>query len=152
MFPFLFSVSSFHFHFQFPFPISSISCFSICPLFTAVFSQLTIFTADCLHHSIQMAGIETIRELHTRTVINSWLYSTRTYDVSRHLVATTNRWMHTRHVHLTAPQHCQKTSHRIQTTIVEKADAGTLGRRLGSLGFPCTRRQQPSERRLCSRV
>ena len=25
-------------------------------LFTAEFSQLTIFTADCLHHPIQMVG------------------------------------------------------------------------------------------------
>ena len=29
-------------------------------LFTAVCSQLSIFTADCLHHPIQMAGVETI--------------------------------------------------------------------------------------------
>ena len=28
--------------------------------FTAMFSQLSIFTADCLLHPIQMAGIETI--------------------------------------------------------------------------------------------
>ena len=41
-------------------------------LFTAVFSQLSIFTADCLHHPIQMAGVETISELHTLSVINSW--------------------------------------------------------------------------------
>ena len=34
-------------------------------LFTAVFSQLSIFTADCLRHPIQMAGVETIWELHT---------------------------------------------------------------------------------------
>ena len=31
-----------------------------------------IFTADCLQHSIQMMGIETIWELHTLPVINSW--------------------------------------------------------------------------------
>ena len=42
-------------------------------LFGAV-SQLSIFTADCLRHPIQMAGIETIQELHTLTVINSWFY------------------------------------------------------------------------------
>ena len=41
-------------------------------LFTAVFSQLTTFTADCLRHPIQMAGIETIWELHTLIVMNSW--------------------------------------------------------------------------------
>ena len=45
-------------------------------LFTAVFSQLTIFTADCLHYPIQMAGIETIWEFHTLIVINSWLWLT----------------------------------------------------------------------------
>ena len=38
-------------------------------LFTAVFSQLSIFTADCLRHPIQMAGAETIWELHTLSVI-----------------------------------------------------------------------------------
>ena len=40
-------------------------------LFTAVFSQLSIFTADCLRHPIQMAGVETIWELHTLSVIYS---------------------------------------------------------------------------------
>ena len=40
-------------------------------LFAAVFSQLSIFTADCLGHPIQMAGVETIWELHTLPVINS---------------------------------------------------------------------------------
>ena len=43
-------------------------------LFTAVFSQLSIFTADCLHHPIQMAGVETIWELHTLPVINSYMH------------------------------------------------------------------------------
>ena len=38
----------------------------------AVFLQLTIFTADCLHNPIQMVGIENIWELHTLTVINSY--------------------------------------------------------------------------------
>ena len=42
-------------------------------LFTAVFSQLSIFTADCLRHPIQMAGVETIWELHTLSVINKLL-------------------------------------------------------------------------------
>ena len=37
--------------------------------FTAVFSQLTVFTADSLRHPIQMPGIEAIWELHTLTVI-----------------------------------------------------------------------------------
>ena len=32
---------------------------------------ISIFTADCLCHLIQMAGVETIWELHTLTVINS---------------------------------------------------------------------------------
>ena len=32
---------------------------------------LSIFTADCLRRPIQMAGIETIWELHTLTVMNS---------------------------------------------------------------------------------
>ena len=40
-------------------------------LFTAVFSQLSIFTADCLRHPIQMAGVETIWELYTLSVIYS---------------------------------------------------------------------------------
>ena len=40
-------------------------------LFAAVFSQLSIFTADCLRHPIQMTGIETVWELHTLTVMNS---------------------------------------------------------------------------------
>ena len=40
-------------------------------LFTAVFSQLRIFTADCLGHPIQMACVETIWELHTLSVIYS---------------------------------------------------------------------------------
>ena len=43
-------------------------------LFTAVFSQLSIFTADCLRHPIQMAGVETIWELHSLPVIYSWCY------------------------------------------------------------------------------
>ena len=43
-------------------------------LFTAVFSQLSIFTADCLRHPIHMAGVETMRELHTLPVINSWFH------------------------------------------------------------------------------
>ena len=45
------------------------------PCFPAVFWQLSTFTADCLRHPIhpiQMVGIETIWELHTLTVINSW--------------------------------------------------------------------------------
>ena len=33
-----------------------------------MFSQLSIFTADCVCHPIQMAGVETIWELHTLTV------------------------------------------------------------------------------------
>ena len=32
---------------------------------------LSIFTADGLHYTVQMAGVETIPELHTLTVINS---------------------------------------------------------------------------------
>ena len=43
-------------------------------LFTAVFSQLSKFTADYLRHPIEMAGVETIWELHTLSVIYSWLY------------------------------------------------------------------------------
>ena len=43
-------------------------------LFTAVLSQLSIFTADCLRHPIRMAGVETIWELHTLSVIYSWLH------------------------------------------------------------------------------
>ena len=38
-------------------------------LFTAVFSQLRIFTADCLLHTVQiLLGIETVWELHTLTI------------------------------------------------------------------------------------
>ena len=33
---------------------------------------ISIFTADCLLHPIQMAGVETIWELHTLIVMNSW--------------------------------------------------------------------------------
>ena len=43
-------------------------------LFTAVFSQLSIFTTDYLRHPIQMVGVETIWELHTLSVIYSWYY------------------------------------------------------------------------------
>ena len=49
-------------------------------LFTAEFSQLSIFTADCLRHPIQMAGVETVWELHTLIVINSWWSSTQIID------------------------------------------------------------------------
>ena len=45
-------------------------------LFTAVFSQLNIFTPDCLRHPIQMAGVETIWELHTLSVIYSCYVNT----------------------------------------------------------------------------
>ena len=48
-----------------------ISCVAKARLFTAVFSQLSIFTADCLRHAIQMVGVETIWELHTLSVIYS---------------------------------------------------------------------------------
>ena len=34
---------------------------------------LNIFTATYLRHPIQMTGFETIWELHTLTVMNSWL-------------------------------------------------------------------------------
>ena len=47
-------------------------------LFTAVFSQLSIFTADCLRHPIQMAGVETIWELHTLSVM-IWGYHRTVY-------------------------------------------------------------------------
>ena len=33
---------------------------------------LSIFTADCLRHPIQMAGVETVWKLHTLIVMNSW--------------------------------------------------------------------------------
>ena len=36
-----------------------------------MFSQFSIFTADCLRHPIQMAGVETIWELHTLPVITN---------------------------------------------------------------------------------
>ena len=49
---------------------------------------LRIFTADCLHHPIQMAGIETIWELHTLSVINSWF-----------LLQLTNYFTGLEHVH-----------------------------------------------------
>ena len=51
-----------------------------------------------------------------------------------------NRWVHTRHVHLTAPRQCRKQSHGVRTTTVENADAGTLGWRLGSLGHSLVRK------------
>ena len=37
------------------------------------------------------------------------LYLAGTYNVSRHLAVPTHRWMHTRRVHLIAPQWCQKS-------------------------------------------
>jgi len=36
--------------------------------FTAMFSKLSTFTADCLRHPIQMPGVETIWEFHTLTL------------------------------------------------------------------------------------
>ena len=46
------------------------------------------------------------------------------------------------HVHLAAQRQCRKRLHGVWTTCttVEKADAGTLGRCLGSLEFLCMRR------------
>ena len=41
-------------------------------LFAAVFSQLSVFAADCLYLTVQMVGVEMIWKLHTLTVINSW--------------------------------------------------------------------------------
>ena len=77
------------------------------------------------------------------------LYTARTYNVNKHLVVTTHRWVHTTHVHLTAPRWCWRTLHRVRTTTVEKANAGTLDWCLSmQLRFPCTWRQQPSECRL----
>ena len=38
-------------------------------------AQLTIFTADCLRHTVQMAGVETIWVLHSLVAMNSCLYS-----------------------------------------------------------------------------
>ena len=52
-------------------------------LFTAVFSQLSIFTADCLRHPIQMAGVETIWELHTLSL-----------DISYYRTACTGKEVH----------------------------------------------------------
>ena len=52
--------------------ISHVNTVAKARLFTAEFSQLSIFTADCLRHPIQMAGVETIWELHTLIVMNSW--------------------------------------------------------------------------------
>ena len=54
--------------------ISYVNTVAKAHLFSALFSQLTIFTADCLCHPIQMVGIETIWELHILTVINSCVY------------------------------------------------------------------------------
>jgi len=39
----------------------------------SLLSQFSIFTADCLCHPIQMAGVETIWELHTLPVIGASL-------------------------------------------------------------------------------
>jgi len=47
----------------------------------SLFSQLSIFTADCLRHPIQMAGVETIWELHTLSVIYSWLVTYLWYNL-----------------------------------------------------------------------
>ena len=52
--------------------ISHVNTVAKACLFTAEFSQLSIFTADCLRHPIQMVGIETIWELRTLIVMNSW--------------------------------------------------------------------------------
>ena len=43
--------------------ISCVNTVAKARLCTAVFLQLTISTADCLRHPIQMAGIETIQEV-----------------------------------------------------------------------------------------
>ena len=51
--------------------VSDVNTVAKARLFTAEFSQLSIFTADCLRHPIQMAGVETIWELHTLIVMNS---------------------------------------------------------------------------------
>ena len=44
------------------------------PIYAAVFSQLSVFTADCLRRTVQMAGVEMIWELHTLTIMNFWYY------------------------------------------------------------------------------
>ena len=51
--------------------ISHVNTVAKARLFTTEFSQLSIFTADCLRHPIQMAGVETIWELHTLIVMNT---------------------------------------------------------------------------------
>ena len=47
---------------------------------------------------------------------------------------------------------CQAKFGGVRTTTVEKADAGTLDRCLGSTVFPLYTKQHPSKRRLCSRI
>ena len=47
---------------------------------------------------------------------------------------------------------CQTKSDGVQTTTVEKVDAGTLDRCQGSLVFPLYTKQQSSERRPCSHI
>jgi len=34
---------------------------------------LNIFTTDCQRHTVEMAVVETLWQLHTLTVLNSWL-------------------------------------------------------------------------------
>ena len=41
-------------------------------VYSESFHSLVLITADCLRHTVQMVGIETIRELNTLTVMNSW--------------------------------------------------------------------------------
>ena len=56
-------------------------------------------------------------------------------------------------LHLVAADHSVQYQTKLDgvwTTTVEKADAGTLDRGLGSAVFPQDTKQQPSECRLCS--
>ena len=54
---------------------------------------LNVFTATCLRHPIQMTGFETVWELHTLTVMNSWLNF-------YHIIQTLNIIAHSNVVHV----------------------------------------------------
>ena len=77
------------------------------------------------------------------------IYSARTYNVSRHSVATTNRRVHRRHIHLKAPWQCRKKLYGVRTTTVEKELQVGIQAASDSLVH---KGQQPSEHRLCSRI
>ena len=48
------------------------------------------------------------------------LYSARTYDISRHLQATTDHWVHTRRVHVTTPRSVEKSRMEFELPLLKR--------------------------------